>query len=73
MKSLAVSDENKRIDLEEFFNTINVRNDPLIQIKKKLIFLTDIAVVNLHLFFRIMKTLLFAQKRCLLVAKTNRQ
>jgi hypothetical protein len=34
MKSLAVSDQKKRLDLEEFFNTINVRNDPLIQIKK---------------------------------------
>jgi hypothetical protein len=37
MKSFAVSDQKKRLDLEEFFNTINVRNDPLIQIKKNLI------------------------------------
>ena len=36
MKSLAVSSKNKRIDLEEFFNTINVRNDPLIKIKKEI-------------------------------------
>lgn len=37
MKSLAVSDQNKRVGLEELFNTISVRNDPLIQIKKNLI------------------------------------
>ena len=35
MKSLAVSDRKKRLYLEKFFNTINVRNDALIQIKKK--------------------------------------
>lgn len=46
MKSLAVSDENKRIDLEEFFDTINVRNDPLIQIKKNLIRLLSELVEN---------------------------
>ena len=46
MKSLAVSDKNKRIDLEEFFNTINVRNDPLIQIKKNLIRLLSELVEN---------------------------
>lgn len=34
MKSLAVSDQKKRLDLEEFFNTINVRNDLLIKILK---------------------------------------
>ena len=34
MKSLAISDRKKGLDLEEFFNIINVRNDPLIQIKK---------------------------------------
>ena len=37
MKSLAVSDQKKRVGLEELFNTISVRNDPLIQIKKNLI------------------------------------
>ena len=46
MKSLAVSSKNKRIDLEEFFNTINVRNDPLIQIKKNLIQLLSELVNN---------------------------
>jgi hypothetical protein len=37
IKSLAVSDQKKRLYLEEFFNTINVRNDPLNQIKKNII------------------------------------
>ena len=46
MKSLAVSDKNKTIDLEEFFNTIHVRNDPLIQIKKNLIRLLSELVEN---------------------------
>jgi hypothetical protein len=46
MKSLAVSDQKKRVDLEEFFNTINVRNDPLIQIKKNLIRLLSELVEN---------------------------
>jgi len=46
MKSLAVSDQKKRLYLEEFFNTINVRNDPLIQIKKNLIQLLSELVEN---------------------------
>lgn len=46
MKSLAVSDQKKRLDLEEFFNTINVRNDPLIQIKKNIIQLLSELVEN---------------------------
>ena len=46
MKSLAVSDQKKRLDLEEFFNTINVRNDPLIRIKKNLIQLLSELVEN---------------------------
>ena len=37
MKSLTVSEQEKRLDFQEFFNTINVRNDPLIQIKKNII------------------------------------
>ena len=43
MKSLAVSDQKKKLDLEEFFNTINVRNDPLIQIKKNMSFVLNIS------------------------------
>ena len=46
MKSLAVNDQKKRLDLEEFFNTINVRNDPLIQIKKNIIQLLSELVEN---------------------------
>ena len=46
MKSLAVSDQKKKLSLEEFFNTVNVRNDPLIQIKKNLIKLLSELVEN---------------------------
>jgi len=46
MKSLAASDQKKRLYLEEFFNTINVRNDPLIRIKKNLIQLLSELVEN---------------------------
>ena len=46
MKSLAVSEQEKRLDLQEFFNTINVRNDQLIQIKKSLIRLLSELVEN---------------------------
>jgi len=37
MKSLAVSEREKTLDLEEFFNRINLPNNQLIQIKKSLI------------------------------------
>lgn len=46
MKSLAVSGQNKRLNLEEFFNVINARNQPLIQIKKNLIQLLSELVEN---------------------------
>ena len=46
MKSLAVCDQKKRLDLKGFFNRINVRNDPLIQIKKNLIRLLNELVEN---------------------------
>jgi hypothetical protein len=46
MKSLAVSDQKKRVNIEEFFSKINVRNDPLIQIKKNLIRLLSELVEN---------------------------
>jgi len=46
MKSLAVSGQKKRLDLEEFFNKINVGNDPLIQIKKNIIQLLSKLVEN---------------------------
>ena len=37
MKSLAFSNQEKILNLEEFFNTINVRNDQLIKIKESMI------------------------------------
>jgi len=37
MKSLAVSDQEKILDLQEFFNTINVSNKRLIGIKESII------------------------------------
>ena len=37
IKSLGVSDQKKVLNLEEFFNAINARNDSLILIKKNLI------------------------------------
>ena len=37
MKSLAVSERDKKLDLEDFFNIIHVRNDQLILIKKSII------------------------------------
>lgn len=46
MKSLAVNDQEKRLYLEEFFNTINVRNDLLNQIKKNIIQLLSELVEN---------------------------
>lgn len=46
MKSLAVSEQEKTLDLQEFFNTINVRNNQLIQIKKSIIRLLKELVEN---------------------------
>ena len=46
MKSLAVSEQTKRLDIEEFFNTIHVRNNLLIQIKKNIIELLNELVEN---------------------------
>ena len=46
MKSLAVSDQKKILDLEEFFNRINVQNNRLIQIKKSIIKLLNELVKN---------------------------
>ena len=46
MKSLAISDWEKRLDLEEFFNSINVRNSDLIRIKKNIIRLLSELVEN---------------------------
>ena len=46
MKSLSVSDREKTLDLEEFFNTINVRNTDLNQIKKRILQLLKELVDN---------------------------
>ena len=46
MKSLAVREREKRLNLEEFFNPINVRNADLIQIKKTILQLLRELVEN---------------------------
>ena len=46
MKSLAVSEREKKLDLEEFFKPINVRNNQLIKIKKNIIQLLNELVEN---------------------------
>lgn len=46
MKSLAISGQKKRLNLKKFFNKINVRNDPLIKIKKNIIRLLSELVEN---------------------------
>lgn len=46
MKSLAVSEREKILDLKEFFNTISLPNTALIQIKKSLIQLLSELVEN---------------------------
>jgi hypothetical protein len=46
MKSLAVRERKKRLNLEEFFNPINVRNADLIQIKKTILQLLRELVEN---------------------------
>ena len=50
MKSLAVSKREKRLDLEEFFKPINVRNNQLIQIKKRIIQLLNELVENKNIY-----------------------
>ena len=46
MKSLAVSEREKTLDLQEFFNPINFRNNQLIQIKKSILQLLNELVEN---------------------------
>lgn len=46
MKSLAVRKLEKTLDLEEFFNPINLRNNQLIEIKKNIIQLLNELVEN---------------------------
>ena len=46
MKSLTVSEREKRLDLREFFNPINYQNTALVQIKKNIIKLFNELVEN---------------------------
>ena len=46
IESLAVNEQEKILDLEEFFNRINVRNNQLIRIKKSMIELLKELVEN---------------------------
>ena len=46
IKSLAVSEQEKTLDLQEFFNPINPRNNQLIRIKKNIIQLLNKLVEN---------------------------
>lgn len=46
MKSLAVHEKAKRLDLEKFFDRVNVPNNQLIQIKKSIIQLLNELVEN---------------------------
>jgi len=46
IKSLAISDQEKRLDLEEFFNPINIRNADLIKMKKNIIRLLSELIEN---------------------------
>ena len=46
MKSLAVRQPEKRLDLDEFFKRVNVPNKQLIQIKKSIIQLLNELVEN---------------------------
>ena len=46
LKSLAVSERGKKLDLEEFFSPLNVRNSQLIQIKKNILQLLNELVGN---------------------------
>ena len=47
MKLLVVSEREKKLDLEEFFKPINVRNDQLLKIKKSIIQLLNELIKNL--------------------------
>lgn len=46
MKSLAVHEQEKKLNLDEFFNKVNVSNNQLIKIKKSIIQLLDELVKN---------------------------
>ena len=70
MKSLAVSDQKKILNLEEFFNAINARNGPLIQIKKNLIQLLSELVENKIIQNRVEIVLKSGKKNTIILFKT---
>ena len=69
MKSLAVSDQTKRLYLERFFNKIKVRNDQLIKIKKNIIELLSELVKNKIIQNEVEIVLKSGKKKDMLVQK----
>ena len=69
VKSLAISDREKRLDLEEFFNPINVRNADLIEIKKNIIQLLSELVENKMIRDKVEIILKSGKKRDRLIQK----
>ena len=69
MKSLAVSDRKKILYLEKFFNTINARNDALIQIKKNIIRLLIELVENKIIQNEVEIVLKIGKKKDMLIQK----
>ena len=65
------SNQKKRLDIEEFFNTINVVNDPLIQIKKNLVRLLSELVENKIIQNKVEISLKSGKKKILLDQKFN--
>ena len=62
MKSLAVSKPEKTLDLEEFFISINLRNNQLIKIKKNIIQLLNELAEN-NIIQNAVKVLLKSSKK----------
>jgi hypothetical protein len=67
MQSLACSEQSKLLDLQEFFNRINVRNNQLIQIKKRIIQLLNELVENKIIHNEVIIKLKSGKKKNLLI------
>lgn len=67
MQSLACSEQSKLLDLQEFFNRINVRNNQLIQIKKRIIQLLNELVENKIIHNELIIQLKSGKKKNLLI------
>jgi hypothetical protein len=67
MQSLACSEQSKLLDLQEFFNRINVRNNQLIQIKKRIIQLLNELVENKIIHNEVIIQLKSGKKKNLLI------